>query len=133
MSLFGVKAFGDRLLTTDGKIRYIPFFESDEDFNRVPITQVEIGIGFAVFKTPNGFHVIGDRAITATEKIDWYDAWKKLYPNSDYPILRWNWIHSHSDSESEFIAKIALKENPHEIPAISRYYRDKRIWENLGV
>jgi hypothetical protein len=88
------------------------------------------GIHANIFQTKNGFHAVAEKIVSLQEKISWFKAWHEKYPESDYPLRSFCWLHPHTREEALFIAELALKANSFDIP-ISEYYRDKAVWETL--
>ena len=123
---FAKSGIQDKLLTSNG-IRYLLFFESDEPFRELETVRA-INFPFRMFYTKNGFHVIGFGVHTAKEKISWFEAWKNVYPNSDYFINR-SVLRPHSYQELLFITTQAFSVTLLSEPMICVYYRDKAVFE----
>ena len=113
-----VRAIGDKLLV-GGKVRYSLFFEADRPFDIGPADY-----SFSTFKTPNGFHAVGFQLSDAEGKRKWFEAWRELYPESDYKMANWNWLRPHTREEARFILRRSREE-----PQTCRYYRDKAVLE----
>lgn len=111
------RAIGDKLLV-DGKLKYMLFFEGDEAFRGGPFKWT-----YKLFPTENGWHVVADELGNAESKLEWFACWKALYPDSDYILANWNWLHPHSREEATFI----LSRSPAE-PQTCLYFKDKSIW-----
>ena len=125
-SVFGIL---DKVLTDKG-IRYLLFFESDEKFNE-EISYYEIGFPFAVFFTRNGFHVVAHKLHSALDKKQWFETWANCYPHSDFFIENAT-LRPHTFEELSFIVNQAFTEKLLTEPIRVKYYRDKRVLENLG-
>lgn len=121
---FYVRGIGDRLLTLQGSITYMLFFDVDEAFRGIPV-----GWNCEIFPTKNGFHAVGLDLVNLEQKIAWYNAWKQLYPKSDYPLHSFSWLHPHSNKETLFICKVAMKAIPLDMLPTCEYYRDKEVFE----
>jgi hypothetical protein len=115
-----VRALGDKLLI-DGKIRFMLFFESDEPFRGGPAFRP-----YQLFPTRNGFHVVGYDLAFADEKLEWFRAWKAMYPKSDYLLGSWCFLRPVTKREAAFI----LSRSP-VVPKTCKYYRDKACFERF--
>ena len=112
-------ALSDKLLV-DGRLQYVLYFDADQGYTGGPSEEFD----FQVFKTRNGFHAVGNLLASAEEKRFWYELWKEWYPESDYMLGNLNWLAPASQEEFDFINRVARVR-----PLLSRYYRDKAVWE----
>ena len=130
---FSVYGIMDKVLTDKG-IRYLLFFESDEKFNdniKTNRRYFRIVYPFRVFFTRNGFHVVGFGLHSSIEKKDFFHEFQLNYPNSDY-FMENATLRPNSMDELEFIVTQAFSENLLTEPIKVKYYRDKKVIENLG-
>jgi hypothetical protein len=122
----------DRLLYDDGERRgivYMKFFEADEPYRGSPWSHrydVLGELGFRVFPTRNGFHVVGNTITNARGKREWFSEWKSQYPRTDYRMQTENVLAPRSPAETEFIFQIIGTMTSR----IVRYYRDKAVFES---
>ena len=112
-------ALSDKVLV-DGRVQYVLYFDGDEEYHGGPTQEFD----FHVFQTRNGFHAVSDMLGSAEEKRFWYELWKEYYPDSDYMLGNLNWLAPQSGWEFDFIVKTAMTR-----PLVSRYYRDKAVFE----
>lgn len=121
---FRVNAVGDKLLMSDGRVRYLLFFDADEPFHGSPRSFN----AYQRFDTPNGFHIVASYLGSPKLKDYWWMSWKCNYPDSDYLLNNWNWLGPHSQRELDYILWVASPT----FPKVVRYYRDKRVFEEYA-
>ena len=123
-SVFGIV---DKVLTDKG-IHYVLFFESDEKFR----DNIEyFGFPFRVFFTRNGFHAVSYGLHSALEKRKWFSEFQVKYPHTDY-FMENATLRPHTFEELSFIVEQCFTEKLLIEPMKVKYYRDKRVLENLG-
>ena len=98
------------------------FFDADEPYRGAPKGWV-----VRIYPTRNGFHAIGVNVVDAYLKWEWWNDWKEIYPDSDYFLANLNWLAPACEEELEFIEWLSAVE----LPIMSKYYRDKRVFETF--
>lgn len=130
-TLFLVRGISDKLLTREG-IRYLLFFDVDREEVKEEELSYKISYPFRLFFTTNGFHAVGFGVHVSYGKKLWFESWKKIYPNSDFGIRRGTLRPASFDELTFITSQIPFNSLLIE-PDFFDYYRDKKVFESLGV